>query len=67
MAYAVSALLSRASGQMQHVLWVLDAANADEAEAQAMAAALRAGTLVSVLVKPVSMACSPALALTQTP
>ena len=60
MAYAVSALLTKASGQTHHVLWVLAADTADEAEARAMAVALRAGTLLSVLVKPVGMACSTA-------
>ena len=62
MAYAVSALLAKTSGQTHHVLWVVDADNADEAEAQAMAAALRAGTLVSLLVKPVDSAGSPTMA-----
>ncbi len=52
MTFAVSALVNKTSGKLQHVLWVLEAANSDEAEAEAMVIALRAGTLLSVLVKP---------------
>ena len=52
MTYAVSALVNKKSGKLEHVLWVLEASNADEAEATAMNAALRSGELLSVLVKP---------------
>lgn len=52
MTYAVSALVDKASGTLEHVLWVLEARSADEAEAEAMTVALRTGTLLSILVKP---------------
>ena len=52
MTYAVSALVNKVCGSLEHVLWILEAASSDEAEAQAMHAALRDGKLLSVLVKP---------------
>ena len=52
MTFAVSALVSKGSGKLQHVLWLLEAKNADEAEATAMNTALRSGELLSVLIKP---------------
>ena len=55
MTFAVAALVNKASGKLQHVLWVLEAANSDQAEADAMAVALRSGTLVSILVKPAEL------------
>ena len=52
MKFAASALVRKRAGGFEHILWVLEASSSDEAEADAMHAALRIGTLVGVLVKP---------------
>ena len=51
MTFAVAALVSKPHKSLRHVLWTLQAENADEAEALAMKVVLRSGTLVSLLVK----------------
>ena len=51
MTFAVAALVSKPHKRLEHVLWTLQAASADEAEALAMKVALKSGTLISMLVE----------------